>query len=628
MELEMDVEDLLNKRKLESDRIEFKMGWNPDDIYHSVCAFANDYNNDGGGYIVVGVEEENGVAKRPVKGLPEYMLDSIQKDMLGYNNLISPPYFPQGIPMEVDEKWIFIIVVRTGQQRPYKSPEHVTSKKEKKYNYYIRYQTSSVKANSEQERELINMSDQTPFDCRANHKATFEDISPVLLEDHLRKTGSKLAKQVRERGVEEILNDMQLLVGPPELRYIQNVAIMMFCEHPEKFFGYTYVQMTSFPKGSIENPSISEDFPNITGSVPQMIQATMERFRNLIIREKVIKVPNQMEALRIFNYPYQAIEEAVVNAFYHRDYMSFEPVTIEIEPDCINIMNFPGIDRYYSPFVVTRDGGIMKRKELRDILPENNREVTLIPQILTNHAENFLCAAETMYELGYQEVNLNLGCPSGTVTGKGRGSGFLKWENRSKLQHFLEEIYQYAKPKISIKTRIGWEDPEEFTDLLQLYNTFPICELTIHPRTRTEMYREGVHREIFRQAYKTSVNPVCYNGDIKTEDDVRELGQEFPQLSSVMIGRGLLSNPGLVSGIVGKDTGKQELEAFYYELFDAYQQELSGDVHLLHKMKELWIFMAPQFTEHEKYLKQIKKSRKLSEYETVVRKLFYEQELA
>ena len=163
---------------------------------------------------------------------------------------------------------------------------------------------------------------------------------------------------------------------------------------------------------------------------------------------------------------------------------------------------------------------------------------------------------------------------------------------------------------------------------MQLYNTFPICELTIHPRTRTEMYREGVHREIFRQAYKTSVNPVCYNGDIKTEDDVRELGQEFPQLSSVMIGRGLLSNPGLVSRIVGKDTGKQELEAFYYELFDAYQQELSGDVHLLHKMKELWIFMAPQFTEHEKYLKQIKKSRKLSEYETVVRKLFYEQELA
>ena len=126
------------------------------------------------------------------------------------------------------------------------------------------------------------------------------------------------------------------------------MGIMMFCEHPDRFFPYTYVQMTLFSQGSIENPSVSEDLPNITGSVPQMIQATMERFRNLFIREKVIKVPNQMEALRIMNYPYQAIEEAVVNDFYHRDYMSCEPVTIEIEPDCISIMNFPGIDRSIS----------------------------------------------------------------------------------------------------------------------------------------------------------------------------------------------------------------------------------------------------------------------------------------
>ena len=305
------------------------------------------------------------------------MLDSIQKDMVGYNNMVSPPYFPQGIPAEVDGKWIFIIVARAGQQRPYKSPEHVTGKKDKKYYYYIRYQTSSVKANSVQERELINMSDLTPFDCRANHQATFEDISPVLLEDHLRKTGSKLAKQVRERSVEEILGDMQLLVGPPELRYIQNVAIMMFCEYPEKFFGYTYVQMTSFPKGSVENPSISEDYPNITGSVPQMIQATMERFRNLIIREKVIKVPNQMEALRIFNYPYQAIEEAVVNAFYHRDYMSFEPVTIEMEPDCINIMNFPGIDRSISEKTIAEGKRFVSRYYRNRRLGEFLKELDL-----------------------------------------------------------------------------------------------------------------------------------------------------------------------------------------------------------------------------------------------------------
>ena len=130
MELEINVEDLLNKRKIESDRIEFKAGWNPDDIYHSVCAFANDYNNDGGGYIVVGVEEKNGVVVRPIKGISENMLDKIEKEMVGYNNMISPPYFPKVITSEVDGKWILVIVARTGQQRPYKSPDYVTGKKE------------------------------------------------------------------------------------------------------------------------------------------------------------------------------------------------------------------------------------------------------------------------------------------------------------------------------------------------------------------------------------------------------------------------------------------------------------------------------------------------------------------
>ncbi|MCH5268052.1 MAG: tRNA-dihydrouridine synthase family protein [Lachnospiraceae bacterium] len=293
----------------------------------------------------------------------------------------------------------------------------------------------------------------------------------------------------------------------------------------------------------------------------------------------------------------------------------------------IHRKHFSGIDRYYSPFVVTRDGGIMKNKELRDILPENNKDVYLIPQILTNEAENFLQASGKMYEIGYQEVNLNLGCPSGTVTGKGRGAGFLKWENRTKLQRFLEEIFAHAKGDISIKTRIGWEDSEEFQDLLQLYNEFPICELTIHLRTRKEMYTEGVHRECFSLAYEKCKNPLCYNGDIRTVEDVRKLGQDFPELPAVMIGRGLVSDPGLVTRVLGQETGKEQLWEFYQDIFRAYQKELSGDTHLLQKMKELWLYMAPQFMGHEKYLKKIKKSHKLSEYEFAVHKLFEEQNL-
>ncbi len=510
MELEICVNDLLNKRKIESDRIEFKAGWNPDDIYHSVCAFANDFNNDGGGYIIVGVEEENGIAVRPVKGLPEYMLDTIEKEMIGYNNLISPPYFPQAVRTEVDGKWIVVIVARAGQQRPYKSPEYVTSKKDKKYNYYIRYLTNSVKANPEQERELISMSDQTPFDCRANHNASFDDISPLLLEEHLRKTGSKLAKQVIERGVEEILEDMQLLVGPPELRYIQNVALMMFCGHPEKFFGYTYVQMTSFPEGSIENPSVSEDFPNITGSVPQMIQAVMERFRNLFIREKVIKVPNQMEALRIFNYPYQAIEEAVVNAFYHRDYMSYEPVTIEIEPDCINIMNFPGIDRSISDKTISEGRRFVSRYYRNRRLGEFLKELELseghstgIPTIQEELKKNGSPRAEFFTDedrratriripihpafLDHAEETADLG----DISNKD-GEGFLEKIKDTAAKRLSEKtITQY----ISIITHMNdkeWHKTSEMADILGLKET----------RTK-ELLKELAVMEILEDSGKT-----------------------------------------------------------------------------------------------------------------------------
>lgn len=288
----------------------------------------------------------------------------------------------------------------------------------------------------------------------------------------------------------------------------------------------------------------------------------------------------------------------------------------------IHHKHYPGLDRYYAPFVVTRDGGIMKKKELRDILPENNPGITLIPQILTNDADNFLRASESMYALGYDQVNLNLGCPSGTVTGKGRGSGFLKWENRHKLEAFLEKIFRETQGKISIKTRIGWDDPEEFTKILELYRQFPICELIIHPRTRTEMYQPGVHRECFDEAYEQMDCPLCYNGDLATSEDVVQIGERYPDLPAVMIGRGLLADPAMVARMQGRDCSKDRLWDFYQDIFRAYQQELSGDTHLLQKMKELWIFMAPQFCEYEKYLKKIKKSHKLAEYEVVVAQLF------
>lgn len=159
MELEFGIEDLLNGKRVESDRLEFKAGWNPDDIYPSICAFANDFDNQGGGYIIIGVQEENGIAKRPVKGIEEAELDAIQKDMLGFNKKIIPEYFPKTIIDKVDDRYVIVLWVPTGIQRPYKVPEHVTSKREKSYKYFIRYNTSSISATTEQEKELIQMAE-------------------------------------------------------------------------------------------------------------------------------------------------------------------------------------------------------------------------------------------------------------------------------------------------------------------------------------------------------------------------------------------------------------------------------------------------------------------------------------
>lgn len=348
MELEFDVEDLLRKNKVESDRIEFKKGWNPDDIYRSICAYANDFDNMGGGYILVGVEEIDGVAVRPVHGISLSMIDKIQKEMLNYNHRILPHYYAKPILEHVDGKEIMVIWVPTGIQRPYKTVDHVTSKNDNNYKYRIRYGTSSIIPNHEQEKELLMMCAREPFDVLGNEEATMDDISPVLLEDHLIKTGSKLANQVSKLGIKEVLDQMELLVGPPERQRIKNVALMMFCDHADKFFPYMQVEIVRFPNGSIKDPKNFIEIPPIKGTVPQIIQRTMEKLQDLVIAEYVQKVPDRMEANRFMSYPYEVLEEAVVNAFYHRDYMCYEPVQIEIEPEFIRITSFPGIDRSIS----------------------------------------------------------------------------------------------------------------------------------------------------------------------------------------------------------------------------------------------------------------------------------------
>ena len=287
---------------------------------------------------------------------------------------------------------------------------------------------------------------------------------------------------------------------------------------------------------------------------------------------------------------------------------------------------FHNIDKYFTPFIVPNKSRSLKTKELRDILPENNEGMNIVPQILTNDFEGFIVTARKLQQLGYNEVNLNLGCPAGTVVSKNRGSGFLAL--REELDKFLEEIYKIEDMKISIKTRIGKDTPEEFYKLIEIYNKYPLEELIIHPRTRQDFYGNKPNLEIFKDALSLSKSPVCYNGDIFIVENYNKLVNSFPEVDKVMRGRGVLANPGLIGDIKGNDfITKDTLKAFHDEIFNNYIELFNDDKNAMFRMKELWGYMIYMFTDNKKYAKKIKKAQKVIDYKQAVSSLFMEQEI-
>jgi tRNA-dihydrouridine synthase len=284
------------------------------------------------------------------------------------------------------------------------------------------------------------------------------------------------------------------------------------------------------------------------------------------------------------------------------------------------------IDKYFSPFIAANLSESFKAKELNDILPENNQGQVLVPQILTNRANHFVHTAKKLNVLGYNEVNLNLGCPAGTVVAKSRGSGFLA--KQEELDTFLDEIYSNSVTEISIKTRIGKDQPEEFYELIEIFNKYPIKELIIHPRTQKDFYKNKPNLDVFRDAITLSKNPVCYNGDICTIEDYHTFVTAFPSVDKIMIGRGLLKNPALV-GTITKDNKLdiEMLKEFHDQVYEGYKKVLYGEKNVLYKMKELWFYMITNFSDYEKYAKKIKKSEKLLDYDIAVASLFREQHL-
>ena len=287
---------------------------------------------------------------------------------------------------------------------------------------------------------------------------------------------------------------------------------------------------------------------------------------------------------------------------------------------------FGGVEKYYAPFISPTHNPEMKGKEIRDILPENQADgMILVPQILSNKYEFFIKGAKQLMDLGYtDEININMGCPSGTVVSKNKGSGFLR--DPEGMDEFFYKIFEWndglTNPlKLSVKTRIGVKEPEEFEKILDIYNKYKFSELIIHPRTRTQMYKETPNMDVFDFAYENSANKICYNGDINTVEDFKRIKEKY-DIDSVMIGRGMIANPNLANEINGAPhLTRDQIKEYHDALFTEFQKIMKSDKHLLNKMKEFWFYMGENFEDSHKAKKIIRKSQNLYKYGLAVNEI-------
>lgn len=287
---------------------------------------------------------------------------------------------------------------------------------------------------------------------------------------------------------------------------------------------------------------------------------------------------------------------------------------------------FEAYDKYFLPFVAPHEKRSFNAKERNDLLPEHNEGMYVVPQVLTNDAEAFLRILADLRGMGYQEVNLNLGCPSGTVVAKGRGSGFL--DSPKKLDEFFARVFEQTDMKLSVKTRVGVDSDVVWEELVDIYNKYPLEELIVHPRIQKDFYNNTPRMECFAYAVSESVNPLCYNGDLFDVKKYRGFHEAYPTVSCVMLGRGAIRNPGLLGEIkTGKKAEKETLHAFHDRLYEDYSRLFSGDRNVLFKMKEVWSYMAQLFEHSEKYAKKIRKADQASDYEAAVNALFRDCEV-
>ena len=412
MPIPININDLINGTTVEWERIEFKEGWNDLDIIHTICAFANDFGNLGGGYVIIGIAEKGGKPILPPKGLQPEQVNKIQSELLNIcKQRLKPDYTPIVEPVTFQKKLILIIWCPGGQERPYEAPESFAKGTPVTKHYYIRKFSNTVKPNKTEKVELLRFA-AVPYDDRINHNFSINDLSQGLVRSFLQEIRSKLFDEFDKLSFEDVCRQMNLVEGPVEYIRPKNFALMFFSPNPEKIFPKAQVEIISF-----QNHEADKNFTEtiFEGPLHQQLKDVLRFFKSQVIKEKVRKVSYQAESIRSFNFPYEALEEVLANAVYHRNYEITEPIEVRIHPNMIQVISFPGPDSYIK-IQDMKAGKVVARRyrnrQIGNILKElklTEGKCTGIPTILKAMSKNG--SPEPNFETDDERTSLTVTLP-------------------------------------------------------------------------------------------------------------------------------------------------------------------------------------------------------------------------
>ncbi len=337
MGLPINIEDLLTGETVEWERIEFKEGWNPLEVTHSICAYANDINNWGGGYIILGIRQENGRPILPPKGLTSLEIENIQHELMDWCHRLHPNYFPIAEPIKYQGKMILVLWAYGGPVRPYKAPDGYKDHPGG-HSYYVRRFSSTTKADDQEERDLLNMSANIPYDDQTQQRSDTSDLKLPIIQEYLKNVDSSLYAESESMPFISLCRRMNIIDGPDEYVKPKNIGLLMFSDDPTRYFSCAQIDIVEFENeaGDVFTEKIFK------GPIHHQLQNALIYIKNRIILEKIIKIPGVAESRRFFNYPYTAIEEALVNTVYHRSYQDDSPIEVRIYPNKIEMLSYPG----------------------------------------------------------------------------------------------------------------------------------------------------------------------------------------------------------------------------------------------------------------------------------------------